>query len=129
MNFVTFIENRYQELTLKNQVNPYSAVVDSEVKAIHALLNGYRRVLKWLLIPKSLGQYFCVCLGFIKPPEPVMINKAKADRDAAEKKAEEAKVAQKFVLPSESGEVGQVLGRKVDGSFTWTDKTDREEKT
>lgn len=81
MNFVTFIENRYQELTLKNQSNPYSAKTDSEIKALHSILNIYRTLLKWFLMPKCLLEYFCVCLGFCNEPEPVLINKVKADQE------------------------------------------------
>ena len=93
MNFVTFIENRYQELTLKNQTSTYSAATDSEIKALHALLTAYRTILKWLLIPKCLVVYLCVLLGFVNEPIPVLVNKAKADKAAEEKAKEEIEKA------------------------------------
>lgn len=84
MNFVQFIDNRFQELTLKTQTKTesFDAMTDSEIKALHQILSCYRTVLKYLLWPKCLSEYLLVCLKLRKKPEPVLSNKMKAEQQA-----------------------------------------------
>lgn len=86
MNFIQFIENRHQELTYEVQTNKdaFEVVKDAEIKAAHQLLSFYRIALKWLLVPKVMMNFIQVKLGWKEPPQPVMINKMKAEKLAQE---------------------------------------------
>jgi hypothetical protein len=91
MKFVRFIENRYQELThLQSQSTAFEAKVDAEIKAAHDLLTFYRWVLKWILMPKVIGDFFLVKLNLKPQPEPVIMNEMKKKQEE-----EKAKLAKK----------------------------------
>lgn len=89
MKFVTFVENRYQEVNYQMQLSKeYLLPADAEVKALTQLLNWYRVANKYLLMPRILWQFFMVKMGKGKAPEPILLNRAKADlaaKQAAEK--------------------------------------------
>lgn len=83
MNFVRFIENRYQELTLQQQsADAFNVRIDSEIKASHDMLTFYRWVVKWAMMPVILCHWIAVALGYKPEPQPVLINKAKAEKTA-----------------------------------------------
>lgn len=86
MNLVKFIDNRFQELRMVEQEQDarkeYSLIRDSEVLALKAVLQTWRVIFKYLMIPKILLHYFGCSLGFIKKPEPVLLQKMEAQRDA-----------------------------------------------
>jgi hypothetical protein len=84
MNFVRFIENRYQELTLENESHKdaFNAKLDSEIKAAHQLLSGYRWVFKWFLMPKILFDFLLVKLNLKEEPKPVIMNRLIKEREA-----------------------------------------------
>jgi len=85
MNLVKFLENRYQELTFETQTTDVFMVTkDAEIKAAHQILTTYRVFLKWVLIPKVLLNFIQVKLGFSDEPQPVLLNKIKADKEAKE---------------------------------------------
>jgi hypothetical protein len=97
MHPIKFIENRFQELRMKEHEeekrNEYSIARDSEVLALQGLLKFFRVTLKWLMLPKVVLDYMLVVGGLKKRPRPVMIEKMKADIEAqaiAKKMAEEA---------------------------------------
>ncbi len=97
MNFVKFVENRYQELAFESEIEKkgeeFSVLVDSEKKALHWALTFYRESVKWIMIPKVLFHFFAVKLGFESEPEPKMINKLKKDKEDALKAKKEAEEA------------------------------------
>lgn len=85
MNFVRFLENQYQELRWLQsceEINdkPFRASLDAEIKASHEILDGYRRLLKWLLIPKVLCHYLMVQLHLAKQPTPILVNKMREQK-------------------------------------------------
>jgi hypothetical protein len=81
MKFVEFIENRFQEVTLKTQSESYDIRLDAELKALHQVLTGFRTTLKWLSVPMVLYKYSEVYFGLAPAPEPVMINKLKKEKE------------------------------------------------
>jgi len=106
MNLVKFCENRYQELTLKTQTAPeYDCSVDSEIKAVHQVLNIYRVVLKWLFVPKTLCNFIQVKLGLKEEPIPVLLNKLKAEKAKKEKEGEKPELK---VVPLQSSQTDPV---------------------
>lgn len=85
MNLVRFIENRYQELTLENNEqhkDAFNIRIDSEIKAAHEILTAYRWAMKWVLIPKIFLDFTLMKLKLKKEPEPVILNKMKAERES-----------------------------------------------
>lgn len=93
MNFVEYIENRYQELTLENQSKEkesrFDIRIDSEIKAAHEILTAYRWLMKWALMPKIFIGFLMVKLGYSEPPQPVILNKMKAERAKAQEAAKQ----------------------------------------
>ena len=108
MNLVQFLENRYQELTYETK-DAFNLVKDAETKAAHSILNSYRTVLKWLLIPKLFIHYIAVKLHLTAAPEPILLRKLQEQKLAAEKaakeKADAAQEAQSQTAPSSSNPV------------------------
>lgn len=90
MNFTRFLENRFQELSVENEVykDAFNVRVDSEIKATHDILMTYRWLVKWLLMPKIIGHFCLVKLKLKEEPQPVMLNKIKADQLAKKAAAE-----------------------------------------
>jgi hypothetical protein len=87
MNFVRFLENRFQELRYQQSVEElkdvaFNAPLDSELKATHNILNHYRTLLRWVFTPKILGHYVLVQLKLLPEPEPILLNKIKAQKEA-----------------------------------------------
>lgn len=85
MNFVEFCENRFQEIKLQSDtrqdMNKFDVWSDSEIKAVHELLTSYRTWVKWILYPKCLWDYILVKLKLQKAPEPVLVNRAKKQKE------------------------------------------------
>lgn len=83
MRLVEFLDNRFQELKLQETTKPdkFQLTVDSEMKAVHAVLTTVRTLTRWLLIPKVLGHYCLVVLGLLDKPQPVLIQKLKKDAE------------------------------------------------
>lgn len=86
MNFVIFIENRFQEVTKDLQINGFVARKEAETKSLHWVLTTYRSFLKFIQIPKVLGHYALVCLHLAREPQPVLIEDAKAQKDQEQAK-------------------------------------------
>jgi hypothetical protein len=87
MNIVKFCENRYQELTMRLQASQeYDAHLDTQTKATAAVLHLYRQALHWAYIPKTIYDFARVNLGLDPEPVPVLLNKAKKDKEEAAKK-------------------------------------------
>jgi hypothetical protein len=85
MDLPKFIDHRFQELRLETEGKmEFNAVKDSELKAVHALLNYYRTFLKFLFIPKILCHFFLVKLKLVKEPKPVLMILLKQQKDAEE---------------------------------------------
>ena len=83
MNLVRFCDNRFQELKMKGDAAlEYDAVCDSQIKAVHAILNWYRVWMKWLFIPKMFWEFALVKMHLREEPVPVLMNKIKADQQA-----------------------------------------------
>lgn len=93
MKLVEFIENRYQELTFQLK-EAYDVRKDSEIKTLQLVLNTYRTALKWWLVPSVVMHYVSVLLGRKPAPKPVLIEQAKAAREAEAKARAEAEQAQ-----------------------------------
>lgn len=90
MKFTTFIENRYQELRLEQDLQSkrqeYSLANSSETLALMSVLNFARTVAKWAMVPKVLLDYFLVTTGLLKAPTPVlteMLKKQIAEQEEA----------------------------------------------
>ncbi len=82
MNFIRFLENRFQELSLENETKiKYDLRIDSEIKAIHEVLTKTRNLTKLGLIPKVLYDYVQVSLGKKPEPKPVIVNKLQEQRE------------------------------------------------
>lgn len=106
MKFSKFAENRYQELNMELQTSAeYDARVDCETKAVQQLLTWYRNLYRWILIPKVLWDYFSCTYGFSDEPKPVILNKMRAEKEAAEKAKKEAAIEQQRSQTSEAGVV------------------------
>ncbi len=89
MNLVEFCENRFQELRCETELTDhFNARADSELKAVHSILGMYRIALKWAMVPKCLLDFLLVKMCWRDAPEPVIMNKIKADQ-LAKKVAEE----------------------------------------
>ena len=83
MKLTSFIENRFQELRMDEDVHTnYSILRASETLALQTLLGGIRSFLKWLLIPKLIGHYFLCAVGAVRKPEPVLTNKLRENQHA-----------------------------------------------
>ncbi len=83
MNFVTFIENKFQENSLDSQTNKeYDIFRDAEQKTLATLIQWYRNVVKYALLPKVIFQFWLVKIGWSDEPQPVMVNQAKAAIEA-----------------------------------------------
>ena len=96
MNFVKYLENSFQEMTLKNQVDSkenFDVVTDASIKSIHMILEYYRTFIKWGLILPILLDYVAVNLDLIAPPKPVLMDKMKHE------KAEREACAQPITTP------------------------------
>ena len=97
MNFVRFLENQYQELRWSQSCReiaekPFNALLDSEMKAAHDVLQGYRTFLKWCCMPKLILHYLFVNLKLAKKPTPILMEKArekKMQEEAAKKLMED----------------------------------------
>jgi hypothetical protein len=102
MNFVRFLENRFQELTVENEKfkDAFNVGIDSEIKATHDLLTTYRTVVKWVMMPKVIVDFILVKLGLKIEPQPVLLNRMKETREA--KKAADAILAESKVTPIKS---------------------------
>lgn len=84
MKLVTYIENQYQELTLKSHNSPqYALWIDAEIKALHAVLTGLRVLMKWVHIFLMPFKYLAVLLHVTKAPTPILVQMA-AQQKAAE---------------------------------------------
>jgi hypothetical protein len=89
MKLVTYIENKYQESTLAAHNSPqYALWLDSEVKALHQILNGIRIMMKWIHIVVFPFQFAAVLLGITPAPRPVLkelaaLNKQKEEAEKA----------------------------------------------
>lgn len=82
MNFTKFIDCRFQELRLETEgKDEFDAVKDSELKAVHQLLTYYRSCLKWLFMPKVMMDFISVKLGIKSPPQPVLVNMIKEQKE------------------------------------------------
>lgn len=96
MNLVKFIDNRFQELRLKEQEetkkNAYSVTRDSEVMALQAVLKAFRTLTKWVMIPKVLGHYIIAKLGLVPLPRAVLLEKL--EEEQKRKKESESVLAQ-----------------------------------
>jgi hypothetical protein len=68
------------------------------MKALHAVLTGYRAVLKRLLVPKVFFGFITMKLGIKKAPGSPLLDKLKADV-AAQKKAKEENDAACGAIP------------------------------
>jgi hypothetical protein len=91
MNLVKFCENRFQELTLKEQTaKTYDCHSDAESKAVQAILTYYREALRLAYIPKALFHFASVNLKLKPEPKPVILDKMKKDKEKAEKAKKEA---------------------------------------
>src|SRR5271166_1194754 len=86
MKFVLFVENKYQELTYQQQVGGFNPTTDAEVHSLQLVLTVYRKVLKWLLVPKVLVTYFLVSIGVFSEPVAILSNKAKEQKEDELKK-------------------------------------------
>jgi hypothetical protein len=84
MNFVKFIDNRFQECRLTQSTDEmrkeYTVAVDAEAQALSTVLNGYRSLIKWLMVPKVLVHFILVKAGILGAPRPVLIDKLEADK-------------------------------------------------
>jgi hypothetical protein len=101
MNFVRFIENRFQEVRLSQdkleKEKAYSVTCAAESLALTTVLNGYRTLMKWVMIPKVFGHFACVLLGLAKEPEPVILRLVEQQqRKDLEKKAKKVGMSQKL---------------------------------
>lgn len=84
MNLIRYIENRYQEVSAELQTMDQSgnyAWKDAHVKALYKVLSHFRWFMQWALYPKVFFDFFMVCLGLYRKPEPVLVNRAKEARD------------------------------------------------
>lgn len=89
MNFIRFLENRFQELRLESdKVLAFDLKVDSEIKAVHEVLEKTRIIAKTLFIPKVLFEYFLVQIGKKPEPKPVITDMIKAQQDAEQNKVD-----------------------------------------
>lgn len=92
MQFVRFLNNRQQEIFVRQREDQYSASADGEVHAAVALLWGYRTFFRLLFIPKVLVHYFLVCVGIAREPRAAMDDQAAADKRMVDKVAKDLKV-------------------------------------
>jgi len=82
MRFVTFLENRFQEIQDQQQSEiAHNAKLDAKLKALHAILTGYRTALKWKNVPVMLFEYWEVCQGLRPVPVPILVNKLKKKQE------------------------------------------------
>jgi hypothetical protein len=84
MDLGKFCSNRYQELNLYRRTDPeaeFDFIADSESKAAYAILNAYRNVLKWALMPKCLIDWLLVQLELKDEPRAVLVDQLKEMRD------------------------------------------------
>ena len=83
MKLVTYIENKYQEATLAAHNSPqYALWIDSEVKALHAVLTFLRTLMKWTHIVLFPFGYFAVLFGISKEPRPILLEMAAKQKEA-----------------------------------------------
>lgn len=98
MELVKFIDCKFQELRLaeadETKKNEYSVTREAETLALQSVLKAVRTVAKWVMIPKVLGNWLCVCLGIAEAPRPVLLEKMKADIE--KKQAEDRKKLRKI---------------------------------
>lgn len=102
MNFPKYIDNRFQEVTLLQQTrqiqdpNAFPVAEDAEIKALHAVLTGYRTFLKWCLIPKVFYGFALMKLHLRKPPGSPLLDKMRDDQQKVrEKQAQKVGMLQK----------------------------------
>lgn len=85
MNLVRFIENRFQEKKAEEQVytaqDEYMPWLDAEIKALHKVLTGYRTIMVWLNLPLVLFRFGLMKVGLMAEPQPVLVNRLRAERD------------------------------------------------
>jgi hypothetical protein len=93
MNLVKFIDNRFQELRVKEEEETkkqaYSITRDSEVLALQSILKWFRAGMQFAMISKVLGHYVAVLCGWAEKPRPVLLDKLKAqiEKEKAEKES------------------------------------------
>jgi hypothetical protein len=82
MRFFDYLEAVYMQKNLANQTPPYSAWVNAQVKAVHAIINLQRVVLTAFAWPLVFVNYFAVVAGVVEAPRS-----AKDQLEAYQKKA------------------------------------------
>lgn len=95
MNFAKFLDARFQECRIaefnatKEDASNYPILIDAEIKSIHAILTGYRKFLKVLLMPKIFMDYALVLMHLrARPTTPLLdrLKEQKAEEEAAKQK-------------------------------------------
>lgn len=107
MNLTKFIDNRFQELRVQEQKEDirkeYCLPRDAEVLALKWVLESYRGLLKWLMVPKVFAQFVWMKTGIGREPRPVLIEQLEADRKKdLEKKAKKLGMHGKLSAVAES---------------------------
>ncbi len=103
MNFVRFLENRFQEVTLQvkeieNQTDSaFDIKADHELRAIHSVLDRYRKLVHLFYMPKVIFHFFMMKLGFEPEPQPVMVNQMKEEVEKRKKLAAEKEAMKDIV--------------------------------
>ena len=102
MNLPLFVDNRYQELQQQSKgEETYNLLLDAQMKGLHTILNTYRGVLKWAVIPKLLFEWWEVRQGLRPSPEPVLvIQMKKAQKEAELKKQSHLKAVESGETPT-----------------------------
>lgn len=108
MKFVTFIENRYQEVRKDKRdldKDEPSFLRDAEINALHGVLTATRKIATSVYWPFVLAKYFLVQLGLVTPPEPVLVQEFKQ----AEREREAKKIAATAAATAEQANAGNVV--------------------
>jgi hypothetical protein len=67
MSLFDYLEAKFLILRIELQKD-FQPVKDAELKAVFAVLEGYRTLLKWLKMPLLLGDYLLVKVGLRQAP-------------------------------------------------------------
>jgi hypothetical protein len=106
LNFIKFLENRYQELRLESDTDKdaFNLRIEAEIKAVHEVLTLFRNTAIQCMKPKVLWDYCLVQLKKKREPEPVLLNMIRKQKEEEELKAKnelEKKVTPIHTVPSE----------------------------
>lgn len=90
MNFVDYVNNRYQEVQMSMQDPPFSILKDGESNSLQFVLSVYRLLIKFMFIPKIITCFILVNLRVLKAPKPVF-DELKEELEQAEKDKKDMK--------------------------------------